>query len=173
MNPASLILIFSLSCSHSVFKGHSYLKLSSTPIPHLDISHLYTSCIPLLPPPLPPPAILLCCAHTPTHTPTHTHTLQHFTKTPFYYHPLPVMFLDPLHSTLSRLANPCMLQAELDDFPLGSLTLFFPSLITFLIWHCCCCGIASVVSDSVWPHRRQPTRLCHPWDSPGKNTGVG
>ena len=23
------------------------------------------------------------------------------------------------------------------------------------------------------PHRRQPTRLHHPWDSPGKNTGVG
>src|SRR5574337_1540598 len=23
------------------------------------------------------------------------------------------------------------------------------------------------------PHRRQPTRLRHPWDSPGKNTGVG
>ena len=23
------------------------------------------------------------------------------------------------------------------------------------------------------PHRRQPTRLLHPWDSPGKNTGVG
>ena len=21
--------------------------------------------------------------------------------------------------------------------------------------------------------RQQPTRLCHPWDSPGKNTGVG
>ena len=30
-----------------------------------------------------------------------------------------------------------------------------------------------VVSDSVQPHRRQPTRLPHPWDSPGKNTGVG
>ena len=29
------------------------------------------------------------------------------------------------------------------------------------------------VSDSVRPHRRQPTRLPHPWDSPGKNTGVG
>ena len=29
------------------------------------------------------------------------------------------------------------------------------------------------MSDSVQPHRRQPTRLCHPWDSPGKNTGVG
>ena len=23
------------------------------------------------------------------------------------------------------------------------------------------------------PHRRQPTRLLRPWDSPGKNTGVG
>ena len=23
------------------------------------------------------------------------------------------------------------------------------------------------------PHRRQPTRLLCPWDSPGKNTGVG
>ena len=23
------------------------------------------------------------------------------------------------------------------------------------------------------PHRRQPNRLPHPWDSPGKNTGVG
>ena len=27
--------------------------------------------------------------------------------------------------------------------------------------------------DSVRPHRRQPTRLPRPWDSPGKNTGVG
>ena len=32
---------------------------------------------------------------------------------------------------------------------------------------------ASVVSDSVRPHRRQPTRLPRPWDSPGKNTEVG
>ena len=31
----------------------------------------------------------------------------------------------------------------------------------------------SVVSDSVWLQRRQPTRLPHPWDSPVKNTGVG
>jgi len=29
------------------------------------------------------------------------------------------------------------------------------------------------MSDSVQPHRWQPTRLPHPWDSPGKNTGVG
>ena len=29
------------------------------------------------------------------------------------------------------------------------------------------------MSDSVRPHRRQTTRLPRPWDSPGKNTGVG
>ena len=29
------------------------------------------------------------------------------------------------------------------------------------------------MSDSVQPHRRQPTRLPHPCDSPGKNTGAG
>ena len=29
------------------------------------------------------------------------------------------------------------------------------------------------MSDSVRPHRRQPTRLPCPWYSPGKNTGVG
>ena len=29
------------------------------------------------------------------------------------------------------------------------------------------------MSDSVEPHRRQPTRLPCPWGSPGKNTGVG
>ena len=38
---------------------------------------------------------------------------------------------------------------------------------------CCCCWVASVVSNFVRPHRSQPTRLPRPWDSPGKNTGVG
>ena len=33
--------------------------------------------------------------------------------------------------------------------------------------------LLSVMSDSVRPHRQQPTRLHHPWDSPSKNTGVG
>ena len=31
----------------------------------------------------------------------------------------------------------------------------------------------SVVSDSSWPHGLKPTRLLHPWDFPGKSTGVG
>ena len=33
--------------------------------------------------------------------------------------------------------------------------------------------ICSAVSDSVWPQRWQPTRLPCPWNSPGKNAGVG
>ena len=32
---------------------------------------------------------------------------------------------------------------------------------------------SEVVSDSSGPHGLQPTRLLHPWDSPGKSTGVG
>ena len=59
--------------------------------------------------------------------------------------------------------------------------LLFQSMSTFfnmlpIILHiscCCCCSITSVASDSVRPHRLQPTRLPGPWDSPGKNTGVG
>ena len=31
----------------------------------------------------------------------------------------------------------------------------------------------SVVSDSSRPHGLQPTKLLHPWDFPGKSTGVG
>ena len=42
-----------------------------------------------------------------------------------------------------------------------------------IICCCCCCCVTSVVSDSVRPHRWQPTTLPCPWDSPGKNTGVG
>ena len=31
----------------------------------------------------------------------------------------------------------------------------------------------SVVSDFLWPHGQQPARVLCPWDSPGKNTGMG
>ena len=37
----------------------------------------------------------------------------------------------------------------------------------------CYCQVTSVVSNSVRPHKRQPTRLPCPWVSQGKNTGVG
>ena len=52
---------------------------------------------------------------------------------------------------------------------LSSISLFSIFILSF----CCCCCVASVVSNSVRPNRRQPTRLPRPWDSPGKNTGVG
>ena len=49
-----------------------------------------------------------------------------------------------------------------------------------ILWHCLSYLITenwkwshSVVSDSLWPHGLQPTRLLCPLDSPGKNTGVG
>ena len=61
-----------------------------------------------------------------------------------------------------------------------------PGLLNLLHWQvdslplaplrapcCCCCKVASVASDSVQPHIRQPITLSHPWDSPGKNNGVG
>ena len=46
-------------------------------------------------------------------------------------------------------------------------------MVSVLCCCCCCCEVASVVSNSVRPHKWQPTRLPCPWDSPGKNTGVG
>ena len=38
---------------------------------------------------------------------------------------------------------------------------------------CCCCCKSLQSYPTVQPHRWQPTRLPRPWDSPGKNTGVG
>ena len=53
---------------------------------------------------------------------------------------------------------------------------FLPDTANFLsqlyfLPHVCVCSIASVVSDSLRPHGL--ARLLCPWDSPGKNTGVG
>ena len=39
--------------------------------------------------------------------------------------------------------------------------------------HVHACKVTSVVSNSLCPHGLQPTRLLCPWDSSGKNTGVG
>ena len=43
----------------------------------------------------------------------------------------------------------------------------------YYYYYCYYYYVASVVSESVRPHRQQPTRLLCPWDSPGKNNGVG
>ena len=38
---------------------------------------------------------------------------------------------------------------------------------------CVCMCVRSVVSNSLWPHGLLPTRPLCPWNSLGKNTGVG
>ena len=50
---------------------------------------------------------------------------------------------------------------------------YTPKTQTWLWQYPANCWVTSVVSDSVWPHGLQPTRLLHPWDFPGKSTGVG
>ena len=71
------------------------------------------------------------------------------------------IIINPHLATLTRCFFICSLQAPTSGCHLMAVGQC-----------CCCCLVPSVVSDSVWPHRRQPTRLPRPWDSPGKNTGV-
>ena len=71
----------------------------------------------------------------------------------------------------------------------ATLYIFTEWELTFFHSHCSC-GPKCIVSkyqsspataaakslqscQTMRPHRRQPTRLPRPWDSPGKNTGVG
>ena len=53
------------------------------------------------------------------------------------------------------------------------ISLLFAIGLNFKSTTAAAAAVASVVSDSVRPHRRQPTSPHLPWDSPGKNTGVG
>ena len=46
-------------------------------------------------------------------------------------------------------------------------------MVAIMVFCCCCCEVTSVMSNSMRPHRWQPTRPLCPWDSPSKNTGVG
>ena len=47
------------------------------------------------------------------------------------------------------------------------------NLVHLYLLHLDLFGSCSVMSDSLRPHGLQPARLLRPWDSPGKNTGVG
>ena len=53
----------------------------------------------------------------------------------------------------------------------GQRQLDIGNFVGFNLVHAC--EIASVMSDSLRPHRLQPARLLCPWDSPGKDTGLG
>ena len=78
------------------------------------------------------------------------------------------MSLIPGSVRSSRVKNGNLLQYSYLENPMGRGAWW----ATFTVCYCCC-QVASVVFNSMRPHRRQPTRLPRPWDSPGKDTGVG
>ena len=67
-----------------------------------------------------------------------------------------------------------ILQARVLGWVAISFSIRLPVCACVCVCVCVCVSVShSVVSDSLWPHGLQPTRLPHPWDSPDKNTGVG
>ena len=64
-------------------------------------------------------------------------------------------------------------------FNSSSYKLFQKALKLLCIFKSCdtvcmhACSVASVASDSVRTYGLQPVRLLYPWDSPGKDTGMG
>ena len=79
---------------------------------------------------------------------------------------------DVVHLCMCLLAI-CMSSLEKRLFK--SSAYFFHWIVCFdAIRHHAAAAAKSLQScPTVRPHRWQPTRLPHPWDSPGKNTGVG
>ena len=69
----------------------------------------------------------------------------------------------------TQIANLCLL--SLLHWQTGSLLLVPPGKTTNSIAAAAAKSLQSCLT--VQPHRRQPARLPCPWDSPGKNTGVG
>ena len=80
--------------------------------------------------------------------------------------------LTSVRCKLKHLSFPYSILSSFHLFPLHTAVQYFFSIVDALFL-LVCCKVASVVSDSVRTQRWQPTRLCRPWDSPGKNTGVG
>ena len=67
---------------------------------------------------------------------------------------------DPIDGSPPGSTEPGILQAK----TLECVAIFFSN-----VWK----WSHSIVSDSQWSHGLQPTRLLHPWNFPGKSTGVG
>ena len=88
-----------------------------------------------------------------------------------------------------KILKPEMLWINLNPCPAGEgryfsqATLVLPSAFpgkcgpykSHRVCLCACLSIyvCSVVSDSLWPHGLEPTRFLCPWNSLGKNTGMG
>ena len=73
----------------------------------------------------------------------------------------------------TELSQVCQIFRELQQLETFSLLTHHLLSPLILLISYIMCSVASVVSDSLQPRRQQPTRLPRPWDSPGKNTGVG
>ena len=111
--------------------------------------------------------------------------LSHFSHVRFFPTPWTVACYTPLSMGFSRQRYwsglPFPPPGDFSDPGTEPTSLMSPALAgrfftTSATWDsaCCCrCKVTSVVSNSVQPQRRQPIRLPRPWDSPGKNTGVG
>ena len=72
---------------------------------------------------------------------------------------------EPIDGSLSGSPVPGILQARTLDWVAISFSNAWKWKVKSLS--------RSVVSDSSRPHGLHPTRLLHPWDFPGKSTGVG
>ena len=67
-------------------------------------------------------------------------------------------------------------EASLGDIPpppTHTLPAQHPSALSVSLCWCVRAHVTPAVSDSVRPYGLQPARFLCPWDSPGKNTGVG
>ena len=63
---------------------------------------------------------------------------------------------------------------EKTDFKNNHLVNFLYKWWNYMLFHAAAAAAKLLQScPTLWPHRRQPNRLPHPWYSPGKNTGVG
>ena len=72
-------------------------------------------------------------------------------------------------SAVCLIRELCCVSIRYEFLRRKTVGLFYGKFSVFI----CKSFIISRFFDSVRPHRRQPTRLHRPGDSPGKNTGVG
>ena len=92
---------------------------------------------------------------------------------PFQLHRIKVSMLQswkdslcPHSPSFTGLRSDVSLGSLMQPFLAATMMVYLTG-VTFFFFSCW------MVSDSLWPHGLQPTRLLCPWDSPGKNTGVG
>ena len=92
-------------------------------------------------------------------------------KSLLQYHSSKVSILQSSAFLMVQLSHPYMTTGKTIPFTRWT----FVGKVMSLLFNMLSAAAAakSLQSDSVRPHRRQPTRLPCPWDSPGKNTGVG